>query len=99
MASFSSFHLTEFEKTLPRPYPNSITIRKNNNKMSSIVTVVEEWISVAEINQSWEGLDTVALCQLRVLNFHHLNAEQITFVVNVFQFHQDLVTGFAIGLV
>ncbi len=66
---------------------------------SFLNTVVEQWISIAEVNQSWEGLDAIALGQLRILDFNHLNAKQITFVVNVFQLNQDLITSLAVGLI
>ena len=62
-------------------------------------TVVEQWISIAEVNQSREGLDAVALGQLRILNFHHLNTKQVAFIVNVFQFDKDLITSLAVGLI
>lgn len=63
------------------------------------VTVVEQRVAVPEVDQSGEGFDSVTFRQLRILNFDHLNTEQVALVVNILQFGEHVVTSFASRLV
>ena len=47
----------------------------------TIFTVVSERVSIPEVDQGGEGLDAVALGQLRVLQLHHLDAVQVALVI------------------
>ena len=67
--------------------------------MKCVFTFVEQRISVAEVYDGRERLDSVAFGHLRVLDLDHLDAEEIALVVDVLQFDQHLIAGFAVGFV
>ena len=62
-------------------------------------TIVEKRIPIAEVNHSRKGFDAVTFGQLGILNFDHLDAKKVALVVNVLQFEEHLITGFAIWFV
>ena len=63
------------------------------------LTLVEEGIAVAEVDDGREGFDAVAFGHLRVLDLDHLDAEQVALVVDVLQLEQHLLARFAVRLV
>lgn len=52
-----------------------------------------------EVNKGREGLDGISLCQLRILNLHHMYSKDVTFVIDQLQSLQNLIANVAVDLV
>lgn len=63
------------------------------------LTVKEEWIAISEVQESRKRPYTVSLGEWRILNFHHVNAIDVTFIINVLQFFKNNVTRATVRLV
>ena len=63
------------------------------------LTVKEKGISVAEVEESREGADAVALGERDVLDLDHVYPVDVTLVVDVLQLLEDDVAGATVRLV